>query len=67
MFSFRYDDDVSIALPLPDKDSAALYTLVEDSRTTLAQWLPWANQLHSVDDEKSFCKQRSRTSVQVIL
>ena len=56
MFSFKYDDDVSLSLPLPDQDSEALYALVEDSRTTLSQWLPWADQLRSADDEKQFLK-----------
>lgn len=56
MFSFKYDDDISLSLPLPDQDSEALYALVEDSRTTLAQWLPWADQLRSADDEKEFLK-----------
>ncbi|WP_099044387.1 GNAT family N-acetyltransferase [Leuconostoc citreum] len=54
MFSFKYDDDVSLSLPLPDNDAEALFALVENSRTTLAQWLPWANRLTSVDDEKNF-------------
>lgn len=54
MFSFKYDDDVSLALPSPDKDSELLYALIESSRANLCQWLPWANQLHSAEDEKNF-------------
>lgn len=54
MFSFKYDDDVSLALPSPDKDSELLYALIESSRVNLCQWLPWANQLHSAEDEKDF-------------
>lgn len=56
MFSFKYDDEVSLSLPLPDKDSEALYDLIAESRATIAQWLPWAYELQSVADEKKFLK-----------
>lgn len=56
MFSFKYDDEVSLTLPSPNNDSEALYALIETSRDTLAQWLPWVDQLTSADDEKEFLK-----------
>ncbi|CAM2732507.1 GNAT family N-acetyltransferase [Fructilactobacillus fructivorans] len=57
MFPYQVDQEISLRLPDQAGDSRHLYQLVNNSRTTIARWLPWANSMRSVKSEQQFLTQ----------
>ncbi|AQW20881.1 GNAT family N-acetyltransferase [Lentilactobacillus curieae] len=53
MFTHQVNQSISLKLPAVS-DAAALYELVDEDRRDFSQWLPWAEQMMSVQDEASF-------------
>ncbi|GAY72177.1 GNAT family N-acetyltransferase [Lentilactobacillus kosonis] len=52
---FIHQVNATIALKLPSvNDAAALYDLVDTDRREFARWLPWTEQMMSVQDEAAF-------------
>ena len=56
MFTYQIDDEVSLAIPRPKKDATPLFSLVEESRSDLAPWLPWVAGMQNVADEEKFLR-----------
>lgn len=53
---FQLGED-KIKLILPEKEHAKdLYKIVEEYRSDIARWLPWADETNSVEDELNFIK-----------
>ncbi|QAS54356.1 GNAT family N-acetyltransferase [Halobacillus litoralis] len=53
MFLHKIDEDLSLKLP-EEKDAATLFTLTDNSRLTLREWLPWVDGTKTLEDTKSF-------------
>ncbi|WP_082233115.1 GNAT family N-acetyltransferase [Halobacillus massiliensis] len=49
MFSLRVDDDISLKL-LEKKDAKEIYSLVDEHRTYLREWLPWVDNMKKQAD-----------------
>lgn len=56
MFSYTYDDDIKVSLPVPHIDAPKLFPLIKNSGETISTWLPWAKNLQTISDEESFLK-----------
>lgn len=54
MFPYKIDDEISLILPNPEKHGASMFNLIKENRVYLAKWLPWANNMKSVNDEVNF-------------
>lgn len=54
MFTYRIDDEISLALPRPDADAAPLFALVDHDREALGRYLPWVPNMDSVEAEAFF-------------
>lgn len=54
MFTYRIDDEISLALPRPSVDAAPLFALVDQDREALGQYLPWVPGMESVAAEAAF-------------
>ncbi len=52
MFSYKIDQDISLALPRPKIDAEPLFKLIDESRKELEPWLPWVSNTKSVEDEE---------------
>jgi ribosomal-protein-serine acetyltransferase len=53
LFCFRIEPDLNVQLVLTEPaQAAALFCVIEQNRKSLAEWLPWANKMRSVADEK---------------
>ena len=69
-FPLRFQQqDLKIELVLPQITQAeALYQAVVRDRKQLGQWLAWADQMHSANDEAKFIKQiQTKMSQQTML
>jgi ribosomal-protein-serine acetyltransferase len=53
MFNYKIDEDVSLKL-VELKDAERIYTLTDQSRDYLREWLPWLDGTTSVEDTRSF-------------
>lgn len=56
MFAYQVNDNLSLALPNPEKDAEKLFAAIEDSRESMQKWLPWVKDVRSVEDELKFLK-----------
>lgn len=54
MFSYKVDDEIKLALPLPEKDGKMIYRLISDNRAYLNEFLPWHDYMKSSEDEIKF-------------
>lgn len=54
MFIYPIDAELRLALPRPDADADALFSLVDTQRDTMAQYLPWVPAMRTRDDERQF-------------
>ncbi|WJP97842.1 GNAT family N-acetyltransferase [Macrococcus bovicus] len=54
MFSYKVDDEIKLALPLPEKDGKMIYRLISDNRAYLNEFLPWPDYMKSSEDEIKF-------------
>lgn len=54
MFSFNYDEDVSISLPVINLDAKVLFKEIQESKNEIAPWLPWAKEMKKVEQEAEF-------------
>lgn len=52
MFTYKIDNDITLALPNPQTDAQALFKLIDDSRHELEVWLPWVQNIQTVADER---------------
>lgn len=55
MFVYKVDDDILMRM-LATKDAVPLIELTNRSREHLQQWLPWVNDMQTLDDALSFIK-----------
>lgn len=53
MFSYTVDEEIQLALPRPRLDAAPLFALIDADRETIGQFLPWANDTKTVEDEQA--------------
>lgn len=53
MFFYQINEDLSLRL-LSGLDAEQLFKLIDESRSHLRQWLPWVDDMSSVDDSKRF-------------
>ena len=60
----RFVGDCVIVRPFTDAAAAALFAAIQESRTHIQPWLPWADQHQSVDDTLAFIR---RTQARWIL
>ena len=51
MFTYRIDDEISLALPQPHVDAAPLFALIDQDRKTLGAFLPWVANVNRIEDE----------------
>jgi ribosomal-protein-serine acetyltransferase len=51
MFSYKLNDDAELQLLTP-RHAEQIFTLVERNREYLRQWLPWVDDMVSVDDSR---------------
>lgn len=56
MFFYQIDGNLSLRL-LSGLDAEHLFKLIDRSRSHLRQWLPWVDDMLSVDDSKRFIEQ----------
>lgn len=56
MFAYHVDNQIDLALPRPEIDSPALFSLIVASRKKLVAWLPWVLKIKSAEDELTFLK-----------
>lgn len=59
MFSYRVDDEISLALPRVI-DAQAVFELIKKNEAYLAEWLPWPRQLDSVAAEADIFREQLR-------
>jgi ribosomal-protein-serine acetyltransferase len=53
LFCFRIEPDLNVQLVLTEPaQAAALFCVIEQNCESLAEWLPWANKMQSIADEK---------------
>lgn len=52
MFSYAIDDHLALTLPRPAADAQEMFTLIDDNRADLAQWLRFVPRLKVVADEQ---------------
>lgn len=52
---FHIDADLELRL-LEERDAGAIFTLVEQNRSYLREWLPWVDFTRSVEDERAFIR-----------
>ncbi|MCI1942746.1 MAG: GNAT family N-acetyltransferase [Lactobacillus sp.] len=53
LFCFRIEPDLNVQLVLTvPAQAAALFCVIEQNCESLAEWLPWANKMQSIADEK---------------
>ncbi len=57
MFTFRIDDEVSLALPRPQADADALFALITADRPVLAHHFAWVNGIENPADEQRWLRQ----------
>lgn len=55
MFSYRVDDDISLAIPRR-QDAKKIFEVVEKDVDYLSKWLPWPRSLKTVADEEDSLK-----------
>ncbi|WP_413627466.1 GNAT family N-acetyltransferase [Fructilactobacillus vespulae] len=55
MNEYIIDNELKLRIPNQPEDAKRIYRLVNESRTTLKQWLPWAAE-QTLDDEIEFIK-----------
>lgn len=55
LFILHVDDEVMLRM-LTARDAEPLYQITDQSREYLKKWLPWLDEIHSVDDSLSFIK-----------
>ena len=53
MFKYQLDDQIELRM-LGLEHAYALYTLVDENRQHLREWLPWIDQTQSVENTKEF-------------
>src|SRR5699024_9148823 len=56
MFLIEVDEEVSLRM-LTARDALPLFTLTNDSREHLNEWLPWVDMIQSEEDSLRFIKQ----------
>jgi ribosomal-protein-serine acetyltransferase len=52
---FTIDQDIELRL-LTEQDAAALFSLIDQNRPYLREWLPWVDYTRSVEDERTFIR-----------
>jgi RimJ/RimL family protein N-acetyltransferase len=52
MFSYAIDDHLALTLPRPAADAQEMFTLIDDNRADLTQWLRFVPRLKVVADEQ---------------
>lgn len=55
LFILHVNDELTLRM-LSGRDAEPLYQLTDQSREHLKKWLPWLDEIHSVDDSLSFIK-----------
>lgn len=43
-----------VVAPFESKDAEALFELIDQSRTSLREWLPWVDRIQGVEDTRQF-------------
>ncbi|KRM92474.1 GNAT family N-acetyltransferase [Fructilactobacillus florum] len=56
MSPIKIDHELSLRLPDVASDAPALFAQLAASRTTIAKWLPWADQITSPEQEATFLR-----------
>ncbi|TPR38863.1 GNAT family N-acetyltransferase [Apilactobacillus micheneri] len=54
MFPYKIDNEISLVLPNPKLHGLVMFNLIKANREYIAKWLPWSNNLQSVDAEMNF-------------
>ncbi|WP_461215001.1 GNAT family N-acetyltransferase [Lacticaseibacillus sp. GG6-2] len=57
MFTFRIDDEVSLALPRPQADATPLFDLITNDRQALAQHFTWVPRIQTAAAEQAWLQQ----------
>ncbi|USS91736.1 GNAT family N-acetyltransferase [Fructobacillus americanaquae] len=63
MFTYRIDQEVSLALPTPEKDAVPLFNLLTASQKEIEPWLRIQN-VKSPQDEQSFLESTMKRFVE---
>lgn len=56
MFLVKIDEEVTMRM-LSVRDAKDLFSITESSRTHLRKWIPWVDEIKSINDTLSFIKQ----------
>src|SRR5699024_4940518 len=55
MFKIPVDNEMYLRI-LSSRDASDLFNITTQSKTYLRQWLPWVDDIHSVEDSNTFIK-----------
>ncbi len=56
MFSCKIGDDAELRLP-QERHADEIFALIDRNRAYLREWLPWLDDVKTVEDERGFIKQ----------
>lgn len=68
MFEARVDEDVALK-PLETHDASALFSLIEENRSYLREWLPWLDSNRHEHDSRAFiewCARRMHAGKDIV-
>lgn len=54
MFKYQIDNNLALALPIPNHDAKPLFNLINSHRAWYKKWLPWVDFIKDVKSEKSY-------------
>lgn len=60
MYIQNVDEEISLRM-LAIRDAEALFKLTNQSRNYLRQWLPWVDEINTIEDSRNFIKHSFQT------